>query len=58
MGVLLASDSIILSIIGCLILAVPVLYFLNWDYHAIFQRPKAKDIALAVALFIGYLIYS
>ena len=53
MGVLLASDSIILSIIGCLILAVPVLYFLNWDYHAIFQRPKAKDIALAVALFKG-----
>ena len=58
MGVLLVSDSIILSIIGCLILVVPVLYFLNWDYHAIFQRPKAKDIALAVALFIGYLIYS
>ncbi|WP_296882527.1 type II CAAX prenyl endopeptidase Rce1 family protein [uncultured Methanobrevibacter sp.] len=58
MGVLLASDSIIVSIIGCLVLVVPVLYFLNWDYHAIFQKPKAKDIALAVALFIGYMIYS
>ena len=30
-------------------MAVPVLYFLKWDYHAIFQRPKAKDIASEAA---------
>ena len=35
-----------------------VLYFLNWDYHAIFRMPSGRDVALAVALFVGYLIYA
>ena len=46
------------TIIGCIVLIVPVLYFLKWDYKAIFQKPKPKDIALALALFVGYMVYA
>jgi membrane protease YdiL (CAAX protease family) len=45
------------GIIGVAIMLIPLLYFLKWDYKLIFQKPKAKDIALAVALFVGYIIY-
>lgn len=31
---------------------------LKWDYKAIFQKPKPKDVALAVALFLGYIVYA
>ncbi len=58
LGVILTSDSIFVSIIECVILILPVMYFLKWDYRAIFQRPKARDIGLAIALFIGYMIYA
>ena len=40
------------------IILIPLLYFLNWDYKAIFQKPKSKEIALAIALFVGYIIYA
>lgn len=40
-----------------IILIVPVLYFLKWDYSAIFQKPTFKEIGLALALFLGYMIY-
>lgn len=56
--VLTISSKIHILIVSCLVLIVPVLYFLNWDYHAIFQMPKPKDVALAVALFVGYIIYA
>lgn len=45
------------GIIGCVILIVPVLYFLKWDYSAIFQKPTLKEVGLALALFAGYIIY-
>ncbi len=56
--ILSVSSNILISVLSCLVLIVPVLYFLKWDYKAIFQIPKAKDVALAVALFVGYIVYS
>lgn len=52
------SSQIHIIILGCIVFIVPVLYFLKWDYKAIFRMPSRKDIALAVALFIGYILYS
>lgn len=52
------STKLHFAILSCIVLIVPVLYFLKWDYKAIFQKPKPKDIALAVALFVGYLAYA
>ena len=46
------------GIISCIVLIVPVLYFLKWDYKAIFQKPALKDVALAVGLFIAYILYA
>lgn len=46
------------GIISCIVLIVPVLYYLNWDYKAIFQKPHIKDVALAIGLFIGYILYA
>ncbi len=58
-GFIVASgESLLFGMIGCCISIIPVLYFLKWDYRAIFQVPKAKEIALAVGLCFGYLIYS
>lgn len=56
--ILSISVKIHISILGCIVLIVPVLYFLKWDYHAIFRMPSLRDIALAVALFVGYMIYA
>ena len=55
---LAVSDKIYFSVIGCIILIVPVLYFLKWDYKAILRMPSRRDILLAVALFAGYMIYA
>lgn len=52
------SNKIYFSILGCIVLIVPVLYFLKWDYKAIFRMPSRRDIVLIVALFAGYMIYS
>jgi hypothetical protein len=52
------SSQIHIIILGCIVFIVPVLYFLKWDYKAIFRMPSRKDIALAVVLFIGYILYS
>ena len=46
------------SILGCIVLIVPVLYFLKWDYNAIFRIPSRRDLVLIVALFVGYMIYA
>ncbi len=53
-----AGESVLSGIISCLILVVPVLYFLKWDYKAIFQKPTLREVGLAVALFVGYMIYA
>ena len=47
-----------MAILCCIVFIVPVLYFLKWDYKAIFRMPSRRDIALAIALFIGYFIYA
>lgn len=54
----LTSSELINSILFCLIILIPLLFFLKWDYKTIFQKPKAKEVFLAVALFAGYIIYS
>ena len=56
--ILTMSTKLPIAILSCIVLIVPVLYFLKWDYKAIFQKPKLKDIGLAVALFAGYILYS
>lgn len=52
------SSNIIMAILCCIVYIVPVLYFLKWDYNAIFRKPSRREILLAVALFIGYFIYA
>lgn len=52
------SNKLIFGILGCIVLIVPVLYFLKWDYKAIFRMPSLREIALAAALFVGYMAYA
>ncbi|SDA37176.1 hypothetical protein [Methanobrevibacter millerae] len=52
------SSKIHFAILGCIVLIVPVLYFLKWDYKAIFRMPSLRDILLAAALFVGYMLYA
>ena len=56
--VFVQGSQILEGIIACIVLIVPVLYFLKWDYKAIFQKPALKDVALAVGLFIAYILYA
>lgn len=56
--VLSMSNKLHFAILTCVVFIVPVLYFLKWDYKAIFRKPSLRDIALAVALFVGYFIYA
>lgn len=56
--VLSISSNIFITILSCIVLILPVLYFLKWDYKAIFQKPSIKDILLAVGLFVGYMVYA
>lgn len=46
------------SLLFCLILLIPLLYYSNWDYSLIFRKPTKGEIKLAVLLFIGYMIYA
>lgn len=52
------SSKIHFAILGCIVLIVPVLYFLKWDYKPIFRMPSLRDILLAAALFVGYMLYA
>ena len=52
------SVKIHFSILGCIVLIVPILYFLKWDYKAIFRMPSRRDLVLVVALFVGYMLYA
>ena len=56
--ILSISPKLHFAIFGCVLLIVPVLYFLKWDYNAIFRMPSLRNIVLVVALFAGYLIYA
>ena len=49
---------IIGSIVFCLIMLLPLLYFSNWDYSLIFRKPTKNEIILGVLLFLGYMVYS
>ena len=46
------------SIIFCLIMLIPLLYFSNWNYSLMFRRPSRNEIILAVIMFAGYIIYA
>ena len=46
------GDGVLSALISCLIIVIPVLYFLKWDYKAIFQKPTLKEVGLALALFV------
>jgi hypothetical protein len=52
------SDKLHFAVLGCIVFIVPVLYFLKWDWQAIFRIPSGRDILLAVGLFVGYIIYA
>lgn len=41
-----------------LIMLVPLLYFLNWDFNALFRKPSLKDIGLAIIMVFVYVFYS
>lgn len=55
---LIGTDMIEVTILSCVVIIVPVLYFLKWDYKAIFQKPSLKDIGFALALCAGYIVYA
>lgn len=59
MGFILSiSSNLIVLILSCAVIIVPVLYFLKWDYTVIFKKLSARDVALAIALFVGYIVYA
>lgn len=41
-----------------LIMLVPLLYFLKWDFNALFRKPSLKDIGLAILVVFVYVFYS
>lgn len=61
-AVIIGFFSIIIPYIGpvvmCSVLLLPVLYYLNWDYKRIFQKPSLNDLGWAVLMAILYLIYA
>lgn len=52
------TSKIPIAILSCLVILIPLLYFLKLDIKAIYQKPKLKDVGIAVLLFAGYMIYS
>nr|WP_295162922.1 CPBP family glutamic-type intramembrane protease [uncultured Methanobrevibacter sp.] len=52
------ESEIIASILFCMVMLIPLLYFSGWDYSLMFRRPTKNEIILAVLLFAGYMIYS
>ena len=45
------------SIVFCLTLLIPLLYFSKWDYSLIFRKPTKNEIILAILMFVAYMIY-
>ena len=46
------------SLVFCLIMLIPLLYFSKWNYNLMFHKPTRNEILLGVLMFIGYIIYS
>ena len=46
------------SLAFCLLLLIPLLYFSDWDYSLLFQKPTKNEIILAFLMFLGYMAYS
>lgn len=42
----------------CAVPLIAVLYYLRWDIKAIIRKPKAKEVGLAILLFVCYIIYT
>ena len=57
-GLIALDSEIIGSLLFCLILLLPLLYYSNWDYSLFLRKPTKSEIKLAVLLFIGYMIYA
>ena len=57
-GVTVFDNEILSSIIFCLIMLIPLLYFSNWDYKLLFSKPTKNEIILATLMFIGYMTYA
>ena len=56
--ILFSFDELLSSIIFCMVLLIPLLYFSNWDYKLIFHKPTKNEIILAVLMFVIYVVYS
>lgn len=56
--ILFSFDELLSSIIFCMVLLIPLLYFSNWDYKLIFHKPTKNEIILAVLMFVIYMVYS
>ena len=56
--ILFSFDELLSSIIFCMVLLIPLLYFSNWDYKLIFHNPTKNEIILAVLMFVIYMVYS
>lgn len=52
------SSEIVGSILFCLIMLIPLLYYSNWNYSLMFRKPTKNEIILGCLMFIGYMIYS
>lgn len=57
-GLISQISDILGSLIFCLLLLIPLLYFSNWDYGLLFKKPAKNEIILAALMFAGYIIYS
>lgn len=52
------SSEFLGSVAFCFTMLIPLLYFSNWDYKLIFQKPDRNEIILAILMFAGYMIYA
>lgn len=52
------KSELIGSLVFCLTMLIPLLYYCNWDFNLIFHSPSKSEIKLAILLFIGYIIYA
>lgn len=46
------------SILFCLTLLIPLLYYSKWDYSLIFHKPTKNEIILAIIMFASYMVYA
>lgn len=52
------ESEIIASVLFCLVMLIPLLYFSKWDYSLMFRKPTKNEIILAILMFAGYMIYA